>query len=636
MKLNRRSRMVLVAVLAVVVAGGMTALVPWAAGGPLADFEGWGYDLLVNASRETPRHEVVFVDFDDAAVKELGTYPVPRAKVAEVIERTADRGAEIIALDILLSEPRTPAEDRRLAEALRHAGNVIVGSQRGGAQLPPVKPLPLFCARDEATARGHVSSCADGPALGVGFVDLPVDDDGVIRRSFMLPAKGGDALPFAVLVASNFLQKPPLPCGEAALCFGDARTVPDDAGMQSFLITWNGPVPHVSVSDLLAGKVDPALLKGKIAVIGQSAAAGNDLRITPLFRGSSAAQHARLTPGSEILAAAIETLLHGSARGIVPPRTSALLTFVVVALLFFAAALAPSRYVAVAVVSAMAVVFGAALWMFHAPQLWMRFVTLEIGLLLVVPPAMAYRVAQERWFKREALADRKQLMDLFARYTSREVAEEIWRRRDEVILAGEERPVTILFSDIRNFTAITAGKPPKEVLTWLNQYLDRMSTVITRHGGFLNKFIGDGIMVLYGVPLTAGEQEDACRAVETALDMLDAVEALNAENAGAGERPQLKIGVGIHSGSVVAGNVGSRERLEYSAIGEAVNLASRLESLTKEMKAPIVLSPATAELVRARFQPRPIGKVVVRGFTAEIPVYTVERSPAKRSSATQG
>ena len=153
-----------------------------------------------------------------------------------------------------------------------------------------------------------------------------------------------------------------------------------------------------------------------------------------------------------------------------------------------------------------------------------------------------------------------------------------------------------------------------------------MSEVVKANGGYLNKFIGDGIMVVFGAPLSRGVQEDACRAVETALAMLRRLEELNG-NVSPGQ-PQLKIGIGLHTGPLTAGNVGSPERMEYSVIGDTVNLSSRLESLTKEFKTDIVISPQTEEQVKLRFKTLALGAAEVRGFPGEIDLYTIRRKIA--------
>jgi adenylate cyclase len=150
-----------------------------------------------------------------------------------------------------------------------------------------------------------------------------------------------------------------------------------------------------------------------------------------------------------------------------------------------------------------------------------------------------------------------------------------------------------------------------------------MAEVIKENRGFLNKFIGDGIMVVFGAPLTEGAREDACRATRCAIEMMVRMDKWNA-TLPAGQ-PEMKIGIGIHSGTVTAGNVGSPDRLEYSVIGETVNLASRLEALTKDFKTPIVISPATWEYIRDEFTTVPLGEAQVRGFTSAIPLYSVQK-----------
>lgn len=251
----------------------------------------------------------------------------------------------------------------------------------------------------------------------------------------------------------------------------------------------------------------------------------------------------------------------------------------------------------------------------------MRFLTTEAGIALAVPAGLGYRFLRERLLKVRAEAERGELVGLFERYVSPEVAAEIWRRRDEIVLEGQEKTATVLFSDIRDFTLLSAGQPSAQVLAWLNDYFDAMSEVIKRNGGMLNKFMGDGLLVVFGLPLSSGMQEDARRAVRTAHEMLERVDALNRE-AKPG-RPHLAIGIGLHTGSLTAGNVGAHDRMEYSVIGETVNLASRLEALTKEFKTRIVISPDTRDLVRDQFVTVALGDAIVRGFREKVGVWTL-------------
>jgi adenylate cyclase len=171
------------------------------------------------------------------------------------------------------------------------------------------------------------------------------------------------------------------------------------------------------------------------------------------------------------------------------------------------------------------------------------------------------------------------------------------------------------------------------VLTWLNRYLTAMDEVIREEGGFLNKFIGDGLMVLFGVPLSEGLEEDAWRAIRCGLRMLERVEQMNKENAHDSAYLPIRIGVGIHTGVLTCGSVGSQNRLEYSVIGETVNLASRLESATKEFGVPLVFSASTYETIRARAADvRDLGMAKVKGFDSQIHVYTLDVVSTRLSS----
>jgi len=609
-------------------AGLICLLVGWAGRWPLlSDAERSGYDLLVNArGYPPPDPHLVLVDFDDASVAGFPGYPVPRRAVAEVIQRVSAGNAELIGLDVMLSEARAPEDDRAMAEALRQAGNVIVASQLRSEQIPALDPLPQFCEPDPKVA----SYCAGGAAYGVGFVNFAVDDDGFIRRAFLLPTRGYPALPFAVALASNYRREPLRQEGPGRYRLGTAPIPLDDSGLNTFLIgSWGtAPARVVPAREVLGKKVPPETFRGKIVLIGESSAAGKDRHFTPVFRPRRADGSRVMLSGAEVHAAALATLLEGTAVRVAPARGNWLAIFLL-AWLAVLVLLEERPLVSVTVVVAVgAASYSIAQYLFSTHHLWLRWVAAETALALALPVGLGYRFVQERWLKSQVEAEREQLMGIFSRYVSPEAAAEIWSRRGEIVLAGQERVATVLFSDIRNFTALTAGKPSTEVLAWLNHYLTEMEEVIREHGGFLNKFLGDGIMVLYGVPLSHGEEEDACRAVESALGMQERVAELNRKYGADPRFPELKIGVGIHTGAVTAGNVGSRDRLEYSVIGETVNLASRLESLTKEFKTGIVLSPQTYERVKKRYAARSLGETEVRGLAGRITVYTVERASA--------
>ena len=220
------------------------------------------------------------------------------------------------------------------------------------------------------------------------------------------------------------------------------------------------------------------------------------------------------------------------------------------------------------------------------------------------------------------LAERDRVRDLLDKNVSPEIAARLMR--DGAALGGEEREVTILFADLRGFTTMSEKFPPQELLALLNRYLDRMSAEIERHGGVIDKFIGDAIMALFGAPVAQGDAAE--RAITAALGMERALAQLNAELVAEGKSP-LGIGIGINSARVVAGNIGSHRRLNYSVIGDGVNVASRLQSETRkaEFRANIITSAATVAAIRAKqFTLRPLGAVQVKGRAEPVEIFAVE------------
>jgi len=225
------------------------------------------------------------------------------------------------------------------------------------------------------------------------------------------------------------------------------------------------------------------------------------------------------------------------------------------------------------------------------------------------------------------------VMDIFSRFVSADVATEMWEQRGNLALAGERRTVTVIFTDIRNFTTLSEPVSSEVVVEWLNDYFSRMHKVVESFGGHINKFLGDGLMIVFGAPVDRGGEEEARAAVDCGLAMLDEVERINEDWKGTG-RPIIKIGCGIHTGEATCGVVGAERRLEYTLIGDTVNLASRLESTTKELSVPILVSEATARFLNDEYETKPLGEVKVKGKTKNTTVFTVTRKmPELKSNA---
>jgi adenylate cyclase len=572
-----------------------------------------GFDLLVSARNpEPPPDELLFVDFDNNAMQSWRVSQIPRDKLAAVIEKASAGGAELIGLDIFLDEKRSAEDDRTLTEAIGAAGNVVLATNFAVENLPAAEPLAEFREK----------------ALATGFVNLPVDSDGFLRRMYLgVRTTNFQGESFAVALASNYLQQPLRRVGPLKFRLGEIEIAVDASAPNTALIgAWSTePVRDIPVLHLLAPDFDAGICKGKIVLIGQSSAKGKDTYPTPQFRFREARAGRAMLSGTEVHATAIASLLHGRTVRTFRWWQVVLLNYLLAALVLLVVVRQKFAVGLGAELAGLAAAYILARALF-AGGVWLPFISTEAGILLALPGGLGYRYLEERRLKSQADAERRELMGLFGRYVSPEVAAEIWKRRGEITLAGQEMTATVLFSDIRNFTALTAGKPSAQVLGWLNDYFDAMSEVVRRNGGFLNKYIGDGILVLFGVPLAESSEHSASRAVGAALEMLERVAELNARRDG--DRPHIEIGIGVHTGPLTAGSVGARDRLEYSVIGETVNLASRLEALTKEFKTPIVLSPETHALVKDRFKTRALGETVVRGFKGRIEVYTAQKTDA--------
>lgn len=591
----------------------------------LQDLSHWGYDFLaVHAKSNAARNDVVIVDFDDRTQQEVKRYPIPRTIVAEVLQKVSAAKPQLIGLDLLLSEPR-PAEDEVLAKEIAKAGNVVLASELFSALSTEVTPLDEFCKPDPQAP----SYCSEG-AFAEASVDLPVDEEGSVRRMFLLPPAGTKMLPFATMLATNFIGQGLRPGPNGTPELGGHAVPLDGSGLNTYLISgWNDkPVRIISASDVLKGGIGDSEFHGKLVLIGQSSEAGEDLHVTPLFRTRNAKGYQRLVSGTRVQAAAISTLLDGRSIALVPRKWTLVALFALAwLLLVLILSVRPAGVIVLTVAMAVAT-YGFSQWLFSARFVWFDFSLAGLIFVVVLPMGYGWRYVRENWLRSRVELERKELKTLFSRYVSAEIAEEIWRRRGEITLTGEERVATVLFSDIRDFTQTTAGKPSSEVVAWLNEYFEAMSGAIQSQGGFLNKFIGDGIMAVYGVPISHGDAEDARNAVRSALLMLEEVEKLNALHAGDPTRPPIRIGIGIHTGELTAGTVGASNRMEYSVIGETVNLASRLESLTKEQGVPIVLSAACARLMGADFPVERLGNSKVKGFSEAVEVYTVATKQA--------
>jgi adenylate cyclase len=219
------------------------------------------------------------------------------------------------------------------------------------------------------------------------------------------------------------------------------------------------------------------------------------------------------------------------------------------------------------------------------------------------------------------LREREMVKSAFARYVSRQVMDSVLSSGRSPVLHGDRCKVTVLFCDVRGFTSLSENMPPEEVVLLLNEYFEHMVDAIMRHGGTLDKFLGDGLMALFGAPLDDPYQEE--HAIRAALEMQACLAKLSEKRQREGRLP-ISVGIGINSGPAIVGNIGASERMDYTAIGDTVNLASRLETATRALDASILISEYTYTAVRGKFVMRRIGPVTVKGRTDQVIVYAVE------------
>jgi adenylate cyclase len=629
-------RLLVSVVLSAILCALVALLANWVSYG---DLDNWTYDFLVNHGRYAqPSDDVVFVDFDDRTFAQVQRYPMPRSVIAQVIEQIAKAGPTVIGLDILLSEPREPEEDREMQEALTHAGNVVLAAQASAGQIPSSLPMAQFCVPEDASKPSGY--CVEGQpgALGYAAINMDVDDDGFFRQmalAYYDEKTKKTAGSFPVFLAEQYLANKEPDCKDCMVKPLDAnhatfRGLPvpyDDPVVKTVRIGhWSpNPVKQISAWDALSGQVTDSDFRGKLVLIGQGSDAARDQWFTPIFRVAQPDGRRARIPGTALHAAAIQTLLDGTAIGSTPVWLLWSVNFVIVAAAAYLVMILSLRGGFISNVLILLGTYLVAQYLFTNERIWFPYLTTIIATAAALPLGLGYQYFSERILHSESEEQRTQLMGLFSKYVDPEVAQTIWMRRDELSLLGQEKVATVLFTDIRSFTAMSAGLPSQTVLKWLNEYFTEMDNIIRAHGGLLNKFIGDGLLVVYGVPLSRGLQEDTCEAVRTAFAMLRRLEELNQERDPNSPFPAVHIGVGIHTGPLTCGSVGSASRLEYSVIGETVNLASRLESLNKDFHTEIIMSVHTYEIVKDVFPNLyPLGATPVRGFEEPLLLYSAD------------
>ncbi|HEX3499519.1 MAG TPA: adenylate/guanylate cyclase domain-containing protein [Stellaceae bacterium] len=630
-----------------------------------------GFDVLQEIfPRAEGEHPVTIVDLDEESLKALGQWPWPRTLIAELTDRLTALGAAVVGFDVYFPEPdrmspalaaqnfagldpatratleTLPSNDSVFAEALRR-GRVVLGETAkerdiGTADLPvnraPLARLGSDPLRHLRRYPGVIRAIPEleQAAAGLGMVTIEPEADGIIRRVPLVLAIGSElfpALSFEMLrvVTGESVAVRTGPYGIEGLLINPFTIPTDDNGS-----VWVHFAPHeksiyVSAKDVINGSVDPARIAGKLVLVGTSATGLGDNKTTPLDPW---------LPGVEVHAQLLETVMSGTylSRPDWAAGAERLLIIAAGLIMIMLVSVTGARWtLLVLVLIAAALIAGDAyLYRFHA-------LMIDISLPLLASAALYTLLVYANYSREES--QRREIRRAFAQYLSPVVVEQLARDPSRLKLGGDHRSMTFLFSDIRGFTAISEhyAEDPGGLIVLINRYMTPMTDTIQAHRGTIDKYIGDAIMAFWNAPLDdAVHARDACFA---ALDMMRELEALNrtlAAEADAGKAEQcraasangsvmskphiftrsLAIGIGINTGDCIVGNMGSEFRKNYTVLGDAVNLAARLESQSKNYGVTIVIGEETYKQV-ADLAGIELDLIAVKGKVQAVHIFTL-------------
>ncbi len=622
---------------------------------------------------------VVIVDIDDASIAEIGRWPWSRAVFARLLDGLAAAGAKVVALDLLFTEPqpsplaaergaveaamaplleklrpeersqfdaalsdlaRASDPDKALAEAIGKAGMAIVpfaldlGPSRS-APKPPPAPVVLEKAAYERV-RGADPDRLPEPA-GLRLPIAPFARAGSLAHVTALPdAAGAYRFDYPVLRYDE-LYFPSLSLEAARSFLGISRTnvvvdlgrgielgslfVPTDAGMRLLVNYYpSGSFRRVSFADVLSGRTPPETFAGKIALVGATAAGLGDAFATP-YTPSLAGGERHATLIANMLNA---DFLRRDDRTLVLDGLMILACGLIVGIL--------SRLGAAAACAAAAATLGALALAdyvaFVRYGLWLNFVfpAATIALTFAITLAVKYAIERRR---------RRWIRDAFSRYLHPDVVDELCRSGANLRLGGEERELTVLFLDVRDFSALAERLTAPELVATMNEFFTAMTDVVLAHRGMLDKYIGDSLMAVFGAPLP--DRRHAARACRASIDMRAALASLHARWRAEG-RPCLEMRVGVNTGRMVIGNIGTERRFDYTVMGDEVNIASRLEAANNALGTNVLVSAATMEAASGELAFSPRGTIAVKGRRQSVEVFELLAPivPAVEDDMAQG
>jgi adenylate cyclase len=547
---------------------------------------------------------IVAIDYESLQRVEH-RWPWPRSMHAQLIRELASAGARVVAFDILFLDP-DPIHDPDLAKAVEEAGHVVLASMFVNADQQQFQ-ISQYRAPTQAL---------QVPSVAVGYAGLPFDPDGYVRRTIPFRHFGSQAFKsFAVTVVEHYRREPIMqPSSHAAQSIAPSSAPISLEQDGSLLINFAGPpatFPSIPYIRVLEGKIPPGALKDKIVLVGATTEAADSF-FTP-FYSRLLPETSRTMPGVEIHANVADMLLQGAFLKRAA-WTWNLLMFLMLGVVISLLVNLRSPWLTasfLAAILASYLILG--YFLFTAFQLWLALAGPVVSAPIIWGVLAFYAYLVER-------KEKNFVRSTLERYVNPAVVQEVISRGIDLSLGGKHRTITILFSDVRGFTGLSERLSPETMVEILNQHFTASSEIILNSGGTLDKFIGDAIMAFWGAP--APREDHALAAVKAALEIQMAAKALDKLlQERLGER--FMIGVGINTGDAVVGHIGSPRRMGYTAVGDPTNLASRVESLTKDYQAEILITQTTYDLVKDQIEAESLGRVPVKGRKETTIIYRV-------------
>jgi adenylate cyclase len=597
---------------------------------------------------------VAIVDIDEKSLAKLGQFPWPRTRIADLVTNLTRLGAVVIAFDTIFSESdrlnpdvaaetfrnldeetraklrALPSNDQIFADAMRRSRVVL-----GESGLPHVvseydntlpvtglamlgePPQPFLLDFPGLLRNVNVLEQA---AAGRGLISIKTERDGIVRRVPMIMQAQGATMPslsFEILRVATGTDTIFIKSEKAGIKSIAVKgfEIPTDRNGQLWVhFARSDPSIYVSAVDVLEGRVAPELIARKLVLIGTSAVGLLDTKTTPIDP---------VMPGVEVHAQVLESaltrvLLSRPSYGVVVELCAAIVLGILV--IAFAPLFGPITLVAVGGLFASLLVGTA--WYFY----WQHRLLIDFTYPLLSTTAIYLTLIFSSFVREQA--QRRQIRSAFSQYLSPSLVEQLAQSPEKLVLGGEEREMTIMFSDMRGFTSISESykNDPQGLTALMNRFLTPLTNAILNRKGTIDKYMGDAIMAFWNAPLDdSAHQINAC---EAALDMLERVGALNeARELEAKEenRPfiPLNVGVGLNTGTCVVGNMGSDMRFDYSVFGDSVNLASRLEGQSKEYGFPIIIGSKTALAVKDKFAILELDFIMVKGKKEPEVIYAI-------------